>query len=97
MANFEINNKKDLTKDFLIKFFNEKPAEEKTWFKELCVNNRKQITNNLNGRSAESFDWKVIREEVCIKYFYDKSEASKKENSKKKAKKDDFESFLNEI
>lgn len=97
MANFEIKNKKDLTKDFLIKFFSEKSAEEKAWFKQLCLNHKKQITNNLTGKDAESYDWKVIREEVCIKYFYDKSELSKKEKSKKKTKKDDFESFLDEI
>ncbi|MCQ2740362.1 MAG: hypothetical protein MJ237_09105 [bacterium] len=90
--------KSDLQKDNMLAFMQNKSKEEKEWFKELFLNNKKQKTNNLkNGETVMGYDYTIIREEFAIKYFPKISAAHKKEEKKAKAKakkQEDFESKL---
>ena len=90
--------KTELTKDSMLAFMKDKPAEDKKWFVELMNANKKKVMNNLTNEVVDAYDLPPIREAFAQKYFPEISSKHKREAKKDTTKKaTSFEDELNAL
>lgn len=91
----------DLTKENMLAFIKTKSAEDKSWFKSLMIENRKEGQPNPlykeGGNMPETitkYNMPVIREAFAKRFFYSISKEGRKESKKTGKKKLSFEKEL---
>ena len=82
LRNGNVVSKSQLTKNNMLAFMREEPKEEIEWFVNLMRNNQVEKKSNLDNKTVNGYDMKVVREEFAKKYFYEISQEYKDKNKK---------------
>ena len=86
--------RRQITKPFMREYIEKVAPQDKLWFAKLCKENRKEVTNNLQGGTRKDIDLGKVREAFIERYYKDVEALHEK---KKKKKEESFDEWLERI
>lgn len=73
-------SKTQITKSRMLRYIKERGTEEdKAWFKTLCMKNMTKVKSNLDGKTREDINVKIVRDAFVTRFFGYLNETKKKE------------------